>query len=191
MLNPRGLRIALALLLYLLQLLSQCHGRANGAATTTTTSTTTTAGALTEYNMSVVTWNLAEKKPSEPDCAFLKEFRGDDFVVVGVQECENIKPRREEGHRSRAWRALQVHRRPVWKRAHTVHFHPHLAPPRVARRAGQAVHVPRATPPGGHAGSPRSSPPCSPLSVPVHLHSPISYHTTWRVCSWPSTVRRP
>ena len=59
------------------------------------------------YNLSVVTWNLAEKKPTDQDCLFLKEFRGDDFVVFGVQECENIKPRREEGHRSRAWRAIQ------------------------------------------------------------------------------------
>ena len=59
------------------------------------------------YNLSVITWNLAEKKPTDQDCLFLKEFRGDDFVVFGVQECENIKPRREEGHRSRAWRAIQ------------------------------------------------------------------------------------
>ena len=59
------------------------------------------------YNLSVVTWNLAEKKPTDHDCTFLKQFRGDDFVVFGVQECENIKPRREEGHRSRAWRAIQ------------------------------------------------------------------------------------
>jgi len=55
----------------------------------------------------VITWNLAEKKPTEQDCLFLQQFRGDDFVVFGVQECENIKPRREEGHRSRAWRTYQ------------------------------------------------------------------------------------
>ena len=55
----------------------------------------------------MVTWNLAEKKPTDQDCLFLKEFRGDDFVVFGVQECENIKPRREEGHRSKAWRGIQ------------------------------------------------------------------------------------
>jgi len=58
-------------------------------------------------SVSVVTWNFAEKCPSEHDAAFLKDLRGRDLIVLGVQECEDIKPRRHEGHRSRAWRALQ------------------------------------------------------------------------------------
>ena len=50
------------------------------------------------YNISVVTWNLAEKSPSARDCAFLKELQSEsDFVVVGVQELEDIRPRRTEG----------------------------------------------------------------------------------------------
>ena len=58
-------------------------------------------------SVSVVTWNFAEKCPSEHDALFLKGMRGRDLIVLGVQECEDIKPRRHEGHRSRAWRALQ------------------------------------------------------------------------------------
>ena len=54
-----------------------------------------------------VTWNFAEKCPGEHDVEFLKSLRGKDLIVLGVQECEDIKPRRHEGHRSRAWRALQ------------------------------------------------------------------------------------
>ena len=169
----RDMRVTLAALLALALALVFNH-RAEGrrTATAATPATTTTApapaGALTAYNMSVVTWNLAEKKPSERDCAFLKEFRGDDFVVIGVQECENIKPRREEGHRSRAWRALQVramptptpavaaapppsdaHLRRVYAAATLYISRPFSS--RAARRAGQAVRVPGAAPPRGHA----------------------------------------
>lgn len=60
-----------------------------------------------KYNISVVTWNLAEKSPSKEDCSFLKKFKNDDIVVIGAQECEDVRPRREEGHRSRAWKLLQ------------------------------------------------------------------------------------
>lgn len=51
-----------------------------------------------QYRMSVVTWNLAEKSPSQRDYSFLKELQLEsDFIVLGVQELEDIKPRRHEG----------------------------------------------------------------------------------------------
>lgn len=49
-----------------------------------------------------VTWNLQEMTPSLPDCMFLQPFRDKDIIVVGVQECESMKPRRSEGKRSKA-----------------------------------------------------------------------------------------
>ena len=58
------------------------------------------------YKISVITWNLAEKSPSKKDYLFLSNYRDDDIVVVGAQECEDVRPRREEGHRSKAWRKL-------------------------------------------------------------------------------------
>ena len=60
------------------------------------------------YKISVITWNLAEKSPSKKDYSFLRNYRDDDIVVIGAQECEDVRPRREEGHRSKAWRALQT-----------------------------------------------------------------------------------
>ena len=60
------------------------------------------------FNVTVLTWNMAETSPTEQDCEFIKSFRDSDLVVMGVQECEDIKPRRHEGRRSRAWRALQL-----------------------------------------------------------------------------------
>jgi hypothetical protein len=53
-----------------------------------------------------LTWNLAEKSPKEQDCNFLKMFKENDIIVLGIQECEDIRPRRTEGHRSRKWRKL-------------------------------------------------------------------------------------
>ena len=69
-----------------------------------------------DLTVSVVTWNLAEDSPSEEDATFLQTFRrsksrsrlGSDFVLVSGQECENIKPRRTEGHRSREFRRLMI-----------------------------------------------------------------------------------
>lgn len=63
--------------------------------------------------VSVVTWNLAEESPPENDADFIRRFRGrgkegSDFVLISGQECENIKPRRTEGHRSREFRRLMV-----------------------------------------------------------------------------------
>lgn len=66
--------------------------------------------------ISVVTWNLSEESPSEDDAAFIRKFRnngvldgtGSDLVLISGQECENIKPRRSEGRRSREFRRLMV-----------------------------------------------------------------------------------
>lgn len=66
-----------------------------------------------QLKVGILTWNLAEKSPSLSDCIFLKEFFTStsssspcDLIVLGIQECENIKPRRKEGKRSRKWREL-------------------------------------------------------------------------------------
>ena len=60
------------------------------------------------FNISVVTWNLNERQPSANDCKFLTNLgKESDMIVIGVQECENLKPRRHEGSRSRAWAGLQ------------------------------------------------------------------------------------
>jgi hypothetical protein len=68
-----------------------------------------------DIQVSVVTWNLAEDSPEEEDARFIREFRkrgvdgkGSDFVLISGQECENIKPRRTEGRRSREFRRLMV-----------------------------------------------------------------------------------
>lgn len=66
--------------------------------------------------VSIVTWNLAEESPSEEDAAFIRKFRkngispghGSDLVLISGQECENIKPRRSEGRRSREFRRLMI-----------------------------------------------------------------------------------
>eukprot|EP01039_Chlorochromonas_danica_P000368 gene368-397_t len=52
-----------------------------------------------------MTWNLAEKSPSWEDCSIvMKDLKDCDLVVLGIQECEDIRPRRHEGRRSRKWR---------------------------------------------------------------------------------------
>jgi hypothetical protein len=62
-----------------------------------------------KFNISVVTWNLNERVPRECEVSFLKMVgRESDAVVVGIQECENIKYRSSEGHRSRAWRLAEA-----------------------------------------------------------------------------------
>ena len=70
----------------------------------------------TDAVISVVTWNLAEESPSEEDASFIRRFRklgissdkGSDLVLIAGQECENIKPRRTEGRRSREYRRLMI-----------------------------------------------------------------------------------
>ena len=55
-------------------------------------------------NVAVITWNLAESSPSENDLRFLKSpnlYGKSEIIVIGAQEVENIKPRRNEGSRSR------------------------------------------------------------------------------------------
>ena len=54
--------------------------------------------ASTSFNVTCLTWNMAELSPTEEDCSFMRSFRSSDMVVLGVQECEDIKPRRHEGN---------------------------------------------------------------------------------------------
>ncbi|CAM9178905.1 unnamed protein product [Scytosiphon promiscuus] len=57
----------------------------------------------------VVTWNLAEASPPPKDLEFLRHAsRESDLVAVGVQEIENLKPRRNEGGRTKEWRRLLI-----------------------------------------------------------------------------------
>ncbi|CAM9635514.1 unnamed protein product, partial [Hapterophycus canaliculatus] len=57
----------------------------------------------------VVTWNLAEESPPAKDLEFLRHAsRESDLIAVGVQEIENLKPRRNEGGRTREWRRLLI-----------------------------------------------------------------------------------
>ena len=61
----------------------------------------------TALNMSIVSWNMAEKDPQFDQCGFIKGYRSSDIVIIGIQECEDIKPRRREGRRTRKWREIQ------------------------------------------------------------------------------------
>jgi hypothetical protein len=52
--------------------------------------------------VSVVTWNMAEASPALSDMGFVSELgEKADLICLGVQEIENLKPRRHEGGRSR------------------------------------------------------------------------------------------
>ncbi|KAJ8614590.1 hypothetical protein CTAYLR_004971 [Chrysophaeum taylorii] len=53
-----------------------------------------------QLRVGVVSWNLATRSPLARDCRFLKQFADCDLVVVGCQEVETLKPRRNEGRRS-------------------------------------------------------------------------------------------
>jgi len=79
-----------------------------------------------DITVSVSTWNLAELAPLEDEASFIRRFRntvlsssrsdrenrktntGSDIVLISGQECENVKPRRSEGHRSREFRRLMI-----------------------------------------------------------------------------------
>eukprot|EP01038_Epipyxis_sp_PR26KG_P012129 gene12129-16237_t len=63
---------------------------------------------MKQLNIGVMTWNHAEKSPRNEDCIFMRSFQRHDIVIFGLQECEDIKPRRHEGRRSRRWRILQA-----------------------------------------------------------------------------------
>jgi len=72
--------------------------------------TSSTTSSKRFFNMSIITWNMGEIAPSEEDCAsFIRAYRNNDIVVFGLQECEDIRLRRQEGHRSRKWKAIQSH----------------------------------------------------------------------------------
>jgi hypothetical protein len=58
-----------------------------------------------DFNLTCVSWNLAELPPK--NIIFLNDFKQSDVVMLGTQECENIKPRRVEGRRSKRLRKLQ------------------------------------------------------------------------------------
>jgi hypothetical protein len=59
-------------------------------------------------NITAITWNLAERTPTLNDCRFIRELSEcSDIMAIGVQETEDIKPRRHEGRRSRAWNIIQ------------------------------------------------------------------------------------
>lgn len=56
----------------------------------------------TAFNVTFLTWNLAMDCADKKDCAFLsKECEDSALLVIGLQEVEDLKPRRSEGHRSR------------------------------------------------------------------------------------------
>jgi hypothetical protein len=97
------------ILLVLVQCTARIASKTSAFTKTTSKSASTTVNDTDNmgYNISVITWNLAEKSPIKKDCMFLKSYRKDDIVVLGVQECEDVRPRREEGHRSVNWKALQ------------------------------------------------------------------------------------
>lgn len=68
--------------------------------TTTSTDTDTHKGTNNSIQVSCVTWNLAEESPP-PSENILSKFNHSDFLLISVQECETIQPRRTEGRRSR------------------------------------------------------------------------------------------
>jgi len=63
---------------------------------------------LKELNVSVFTWNHAQCSPSKADCQFLLDHGDSSVIVVGVQEVEDLKPRRHEGSRSRALKRVML-----------------------------------------------------------------------------------
>ena len=101
---------------------SVCHGKISSSSSSSSSSLSMTSASRamastssssssssSSLNVSVLTWNLSELSPSKKDCAFLQGFQDSDVVVCGVQECEDIRPRRTEGRRSKKWRAIQRH----------------------------------------------------------------------------------
>jgi hypothetical protein len=62
----------------------------------------------TNYKIGIATWNLAEVYVLLKDCTFLKEFEFNqcDIIVLGLQECEDIRLRRKEGSRSKTLKLL-------------------------------------------------------------------------------------
>jgi len=81
--------------------------------TVNTTNTTIQAIAPPCATVACVTWNLAATSPSSKDAKFLERLRRHDLVCVCVQELEDLKPRRQPGHRSEAWTALLAEKFPA------------------------------------------------------------------------------
>ena len=66
----------------------------------------TTAHNASCVTLAALTWNLAEKALNSKSIGSLKDVcnMNNDIVVIGIQELEDIKPRRKEGHRSRLYK---------------------------------------------------------------------------------------
>jgi len=75
----------------------------NNSTTTSTTIAEHHEDPTKSIRVSCLTWNLAEESPSPSSIpsTFLSKFQRSDFVLVSIQECETIQPRRTEGRRSR------------------------------------------------------------------------------------------
>jgi len=74
---------------------------------TITSKLSTVYSGHSKLNITVVSWNLCEKPPSDIDCSILlQKHLSSDVFVIGVQELEDIRPRRNEGRRSVRWRQI-------------------------------------------------------------------------------------
>ena len=87
-------------------------------ATVNTTNTTIQQIAPPCATVACVTWNLAATSPSSKDAKFLEKLRRHDLVCICVQELEDLKPRRQPGHRAEAWTALLAEKFPA--KTHTI-----------------------------------------------------------------------
>ena len=56
-------------------------------------------------SLSIITWNLGEYTPKHLN--FIQSFNSSDIIAVGVQECEDIRPRmsNKDSKKSRLYRA--------------------------------------------------------------------------------------
>ena len=56
-------------------------------------------------SLSIITWNLGEYTPKHLN--FISTYNSSDIIAVGVQECEDIRPRmsNKESKKSRIYRA--------------------------------------------------------------------------------------
>ena len=82
-------------------------------ATVNTTNATLPPLAPPCATVACVTWNLAATSPSSKDAKFLERLRRHDLVCICVQELEDLKPRRQPGHRAEAWTQLLAEKFPA------------------------------------------------------------------------------
>jgi hypothetical protein len=87
-------------------------------ATVNATNTTLPVPAPPCATVACVTWNLAATSPSSKDAKFVEKLRRHDLVCICVQELEDLKPRRQPGHRAEAWTALLAEKFPA--KTHTI-----------------------------------------------------------------------